>query len=181
MLQERQVSFTIIFTRNLKSLFPLLVRTTVRLLTTLGLYVESFTHNNCSFFNMEPPRQHARVLLRHYFQDTKAVVWVVDSNDRERMDEVHEEFWRMVNMMQEDCNIRLLLVLANKQDLPFAQGATESMYSFELLYLWFSCQKNGIAQAKSHQVVYSTMQYGVFYLRSKRENDNRTQRRICMA
>ena len=59
-----------------------------------------------------------RLRWRHYFERTDGLVFVVDSNDRDRMGEVRDELWRLLNEPQ---LIRVpVLVLANKQDLPGA-------------------------------------------------------------
>jgi ADP-ribosylation factor protein 1 len=57
-----------------------------------------------------------RPLWRHYFQNTQAIIFVVDSNDRERCSEAREELQRMLN--EDELRDALLLVFANKQDLP---------------------------------------------------------------
>ena len=38
-----------------------------------------------------------RPLWRHYFQNTQGLIFVVDSNDRERIGEAQEELSKMVN------------------------------------------------------------------------------------
>jgi ADP-ribosylation factor protein 1 len=48
---------------------------------------------------------------------------VVDSNDRERVSEAREELQRMLN--EDELRDALLLVFANKQDLPNAMNAAE--------------------------------------------------------
>jgi len=64
-----------------------------------------------------------RPLWRHYFQNTQGVIFVVDSNDRERVSEAREELQRMLN--EDELRDALLLVFANKQDLPNAMNAAE--------------------------------------------------------
>lgn len=57
------------------------------------------------------------------FQNTQGIIYVVDSNDRDRVDEAREE---LMCMLQEDeLRDASLLVFANKQDLPNAMNATE--------------------------------------------------------
>ena len=54
-------------------------------------------------------------MWRHYFQNTQALVYVIDSNDRDRIAEAKEELFQVTNQDElKDCPI---LVLANKQDL----------------------------------------------------------------
>lgn len=48
---------------------------------------------------------------------------MVDSNDRERVPEAREELQRMLN--EDELRDALLLVFANKQDLPNAMNAAE--------------------------------------------------------
>jgi GTPase SAR1 family protein len=50
-----------------------------------------------------------RPLYRHYFQATDACVWVVDSRDRERVEESIEECVLVVKVLQDEC----------KRTLPF--------------------------------------------------------------
>jgi len=58
----------------------------------------------------------ARPLWRHYFQNTQVLIIVVDSNDRERMDELREEIWRLTK--EDELRGVPVLIFANKQDLP---------------------------------------------------------------
>lgn len=57
------------------------------------------------------------------FQNTQGIIFVVDSNDRERVSEAREELQRMLN--EDELRDALLLVFANKQDLPNAMNASE--------------------------------------------------------
>jgi ADP-ribosylation factor protein 1 len=67
-----------------------------------------------------------RPLWRHYFQNTQGIIFVVDSNDRDRIVEAREELQRMLN--EDELRDALLLVFANKQDLPVctSQNGTSS-------------------------------------------------------
>ncbi|WJX15952.1 phosphatidylinositol 3-kinase [Trifolium repens] len=40
-----------------------------------------------------------RPLWRHYFQNTQGLIFVVDSNDRDRVVEARDELYRMLNEM----------------------------------------------------------------------------------
>lgn len=53
------------------------------------------------------------------FQNTQGIIFVIDSNDRERVSEAREELQRMLN--EDELRDALLLVFANKQDLPNAR------------------------------------------------------------
>ncbi len=64
-----------------------------------------------------------RPLWRHYFSNTNGIIFVVDSNDRDRIDAAREELHRMLN--EDELRDAVLLVYANKQDLPQAMNASE--------------------------------------------------------
>ena len=57
------------------------------------------------------------------FQNTQGIIFVVDSNDRDRVGEARDELQRMLN--EDELRDALLLVFANKQDLPNAMNAAE--------------------------------------------------------
>nr|XP_061808062.1 ADP-ribosylation factor 1 isoform X2 [Nerophis lumbriciformis] len=54
---------------------------------------------------------------------TIGLIFVVDSNDRERVNEAREELSRMLS--EDELREAVLLVFANKQDLPNAMNAAE--------------------------------------------------------
>lgn len=56
-----------------------------------------------------------RPLWRHYYTGTQGLIFVVDSTDRDRIDEARLELHKIVN----DREMRdvIILVFANKQDL----------------------------------------------------------------
>ena len=59
----------------------------------------------------------SRPLWQHYYRNTDAVIYVVDSSDRERFDEAKDELWDMIKDDRlRDCS---LLILANKQVVVF--------------------------------------------------------------
>lgn len=60
---------------------------------------------------------------RHYFENTQALIVVVDSNDRERMPVIADDIAWM--MGDENLKIACLLVFANKQDLKGAAKVDE--------------------------------------------------------
>ena len=53
----------------------------------------------------------------------EAIIFVVDSNDRDRIGDARNELERMLN--EDELRDAILLVLANKQDLPNAMGVSE--------------------------------------------------------
>ena len=58
-----------------------------------------------------------------FFQNTEGLIFVVDSNDRERAVEARDELHRM--LAEDELRDAVLLVFANKQDLPNAMNAAE--------------------------------------------------------
>ena len=67
-----------------------------------------------------------RPLWRHYFQNTQGIIFVVDSNDRDRVVEAREELQRMLN--EDELRDAMLLVFANKQDLPVSTLADNPLH-----------------------------------------------------
>ncbi len=62
-------------------------------------------------------------MWRYYYPQTDAIIFVVDSNDRERVEEAKMEIHKL---LQEDLlKDAALLVFANKQDLPNTVSAKE--------------------------------------------------------
>ena len=86
-------------------------------LSTVGFNVETVTYKNVKFNVWDVGGQDKiRPLWRHYYTGTQGLVFVVDSQDRERIDEAKQELHRILSDREmKDC---LLLVFANKQDLP---------------------------------------------------------------
>uniref|UniRef100_A0A8D1TKI9 ARF GTPase 1 n=1 Tax=Sus scrofa TaxID=9823 RepID=A0A8D1TKI9_PIG len=93
-------------------------------LTPPGFNVETVEYKNISFTVWDVGGQDKiRPLWRHYFQNTQGLIFVVDSNDRERVNEAREELMRM--LAEDELRDAVLLVFANKQDLPNAMNAAE--------------------------------------------------------
>lgn len=89
-----------------------------------------------------------RPLWRHYFQNTQGLIFVIDSNDRERMGEARDELSRMLN--EDELRDAVLLIFANKQDLPNAMTAAEITDKLGLhslrgknWYIQSTCATNG--------------------------------------
>nr|CAG8440785.1 8868_t:CDS:2 [Entrophospora candida] len=105
-------------------LYKLKLGEIVTTIPTIGFNVETVEYKNISFTVWDVGGQDKiRPLWRHYFQNTQGIIFVVDSNDRERISEAREELQRMLN--EDELRDALLLVFANKQDLPNAMNAAE--------------------------------------------------------
>jgi ADP-ribosylation factor protein 1 len=87
----------------------------------VGFNVETVEYKNIQFTVWDVGGQDKiRPLWRHYFQNTQGIIFVVDSNDRDRVVEAREELQRMLN--EDELRDALLLVFANKQDLPVSKN-----------------------------------------------------------
>jgi len=105
-------------------LYKLKLGEIVTTIPTIGFNVETVEYKNISFTVWDVGGQDKiRPLWRHYFQNTQGFIFVVDSNDRDRVVEAREELQRMLN--EDELRDALLLVFANKQDLPNAMNAAE--------------------------------------------------------
>merc|ERR1712115_415703 len=105
-------------------LYKLKLGEIVTTIPTIGFNVETVEYKNIQFTVWDVGGQDKiRPLWRHYFQNTQGIIFVVDSNDRDRIVEAREELQRMLN--EDELRDALLLVFANKQDLPNAMNAAE--------------------------------------------------------
>ncbi|CAH1762781.1 8932_t:CDS:2 [Entrophospora sp. SA101] len=97
---------------------------TMTTIPTVGFNVETVTYKNVKFNVWDVGGQDKiRPLWRHYYTGTQGLIFVVDSQDRDRIDEAKQELHRILSDREmKDC---LLLVFANKQDLPTAMSPTE--------------------------------------------------------
>lgn len=105
-------------------LYKLKLGEIVTTIPTIGFNVETVEYKNISFTVWDVGGQDKiRPLWRHYFQNTQGLIFVVDSNDRERIQEACDELARMLN--EDELRDAVVLVFANKQDLPNAMNAAE--------------------------------------------------------
>lgn len=92
--------------------------------TAIGFNVETVSYKNIKFQVWDLGGQTSiRPYWRCYFPNTQAVIYVVDSSDRERIGISREEFRALLE--EEELKDALLLVYANKQDLPGALSDTQ--------------------------------------------------------
>ncbi|XP_046840748.1 ADP-ribosylation factor 4-like [Xenia sp. Carnegie-2017] len=105
-------------------LYKLKLGEIVTTIPTIGFNVETVEYKNISFTVWDVGGQDKiRPLWRHYFSNTQGLIYVVDSNDRERINESAEELQRMLE--EDELKDAVLLVFANKQDLPNAMSASD--------------------------------------------------------
>ncbi|KAK3103447.1 hypothetical protein FSP39_019295, partial [Pinctada imbricata] len=105
-------------------LYKLKLGEIVTTIPTIGFNVETVEYKNISFTVWDVGGQDKiRPLWRHYFQNTQGLIFVIDSNDRERAEEAKDELSKM--LQEDELRDAKLLVFANKQDLPNAMPAAE--------------------------------------------------------
>jgi ADP-ribosylation factor protein 1 len=103
----------------------------VTTIPTIGFNVETVTYGNLKLTVWDVGgRDKSRALWRHYYQNTSALVFVVDSNDRERVNEACEQLHKMAN--EEELKNRPILIFANKQDLANVQSLDELKEELQL-------------------------------------------------
>jgi len=130
-------------------LYKLKLGEIVTTIPTIGFNVETVEYKNISFTVWDVGGQDKiRPLWRHYFQNTQGLIFVVDSNDREIAGEARDELMRMLN--EDELRDALVLIFANKQDLPNAMNAAEITDKLGLhglrnrtWYIQSTCATNG--------------------------------------
>ena len=96
----------------------------VKTLPTIGFNVESLDYKNFNFIVFDlGGADKMRLLFRHYYQNTKGLIFVVDSHDRDRIEEAAEELKKM--LAEEELKDCCVLFMANKQDLNDALSTDE--------------------------------------------------------
>jgi small GTP-binding protein len=96
----------------------------VTTIPTIGFNVETVEYKNITFSVWDVGGQDKiRPLWRHYFTNTQAIIFVIDSADRERIQEASDELHKMLG--EEELRTSIVLVFANKQDLPGSVSAAE--------------------------------------------------------
>lgn len=105
-------------------LYKLKLGEIVSTIPTIGFNVETVQYKNVSFTVWDVGGQDKiRPLWRHYYQGTDGVIFVVDSNDRERIAEAKQELDSVLKA--DELRDACLLVLANKSDLPNSMSPAE--------------------------------------------------------
>merc|ERR1719491_1936041 len=105
-------------------LYKLKLGEVVTTIPNIGFNVEEVQYKNISFTVWDVGGQDKiRPLWRHYYENTQGLIFVVDSNDRERVEDAREELTKM--LAEDEMRDTVLLVFANKQDLPNAMTAAE--------------------------------------------------------
>ncbi|KIJ55864.1 hypothetical protein M422DRAFT_240487 [Sphaerobolus stellatus SS14] len=105
-------------------LYKLKLGELVTTIPTLGFNVETVEYQNIVLNIWDVGGQEKiRPLWKHYFQNANAIIYIVDSNDVERVQTAREELSWVLDA--EELRDAALLVVANKQDLPHALSVSE--------------------------------------------------------
>ena len=106
-------------------LYKLKLGEVVTTIPTIGFNLETVEYKNITFtaWDLDGKDKIRRSLFRHYYQNTKGLIFVVDSNDGDRIAEAKDELNKMLG--EDELRDAILLVFANKQDLPNAMSAAE--------------------------------------------------------
>lgn len=101
---------------------------------TIGFNVETLSYKNLKLNVWDLGGQTSiRPYWRCYYADTAAVIFVVDSTDKDRMSTASKELHLM--LQEEELQDAALLVFANKQDQPGALSASEVSKELNLVEL----------------------------------------------
>ena len=119
-------------------LYKLKLGEVVTTIPTIGFNVETVEYKNISLTCWDVGgRSKIYPLWRHYYHDTDAIIFVVDSNDKERITDetgydssAKEELHRM--LAEDELKGSTILVFANKQDLSNSMSVKEITDKLEL-------------------------------------------------
>eukprot|EP00441_Pelagodinium_beii_P044139 CAMPEP_0197651704 /NCGR_PEP_ID=MMETSP1338-20131121/33733_1 /TAXON_ID=43686 ORGANISM="Pelagodinium beii, Strain RCC1491" /NCGR_SAMPLE_ID=MMETSP1338 /ASSEMBLY_ACC=CAM_ASM_000754 /LENGTH=180 /DNA_ID=CAMNT_0043226417 /DNA_START=61 /DNA_END=603 /DNA_ORIENTATION=+ len=130
-------------------LYKLKLGEVVTTIPTIGFNVETVEYKNISFTVWDIGGQDKiRKLWRHYYVGTHGVIFVIDSTDRDRIQDARDELWNLLK--DDELSDAVLLVFANKQDLQDAMTAADVSEKLGLAELrhrqWFiqsACATSG--------------------------------------
>ena len=112
-------------------LYKLKLGEVVTTIPTIGFNVEAIEYGNLTLTVWDIGGQDKiRPLWRHYYSDTQGVIFVVDSNDRDRLSHAKDELHGLLD--QFELRDAVVLVYANKQDLPNAAPAAQLAEALQL-------------------------------------------------
>jgi ADP-ribosylation factor protein 1 len=122
----------------------------VTTIPTIGFNVETVEYKNISFTVWDVGGQDKiRKLWRYYYQNIQGLIFVIDSNDRDRIEDARDELMKIVNEVE--MREAAVLVFANKQDLPTSMTGAEVSQKLGLQNMrqrkWFiqsACATSGV-------------------------------------
>jgi len=117
-------------------LYKLKLGEIVTTIPTIGFNVETVEYKNINFTVWDVGGQDKiRPLWRHYYNNSNGIIFVIDSADRSRLNSQNgksakEELQKLLE--EADLRNAVLLVFANKQDIPGAANVDEISAELEL-------------------------------------------------
>ena len=89
---------------------------TLETIPTMGFNVETLDYKGLNITVCDIGGQDKmRVLWKHYYENTDGLIFVIDSNDRDIIEDAAEELKKM--LAEEELKDCCVLIMANKQDL----------------------------------------------------------------
>ncbi|VTJ61737.1 ADP-ribosylation factor 4-like [Marmota monax] len=105
-------------------LYKLKLGEIVPTIPNIGFNMETIEYKNICFTVWDVGGQDKiRPLWRHYFQNSQGLIFVLDSNDRERIQEGAQVLQKMLE--EDELQDAVLLLFANKHDFPNAMAISE--------------------------------------------------------
>jgi small GTP-binding protein len=105
-------------------MYKIKMNETVKTIPTIGFNVEEMTYKKLKMVMWDIGGQTKLMdLWKHYYEGTDALIYVVDSSDRESMEINYETLNKM--LLDHELDKACVLVYANKQDLPEAMSPQE--------------------------------------------------------
>ncbi|KAL9224595.1 hypothetical protein vseg_000614 [Gypsophila vaccaria] len=112
-------------------LYRLQMGEVISTIPTIGFNVETVQYKNIKFQVWDLGGQTSiRPYWRCYFPNTQAIIYVVDSSDTDRLVTAKDEFHAI--LMEEELKNAVVLIYANKQDIPGALDAPAVTDALEL-------------------------------------------------
>ena len=109
-------------------LYKLNLGDTVTTIPTIGFNLEKVRYKNVELTCWDIGGQKKiRSLWHHYYEGTDAIIFVIDSNDKKRMNEVKQELRELLS--HHYLEQATLLIYANKQDVKNCLNTSEVNHS----------------------------------------------------
>lgn len=105
----------------------------IEVVPTIGFQIEEFTKNNINFtvFDMSGQGRY-RNLWEHYYGDTHAIIFVIDTSDKIRMCVAKDELDTLLKSDAIKKSKLPILFFANKTDIPGSLSSVEIVQSLGL-------------------------------------------------
>ena len=95
-------------------LFKLKLAEVITTIPAIGFSVDTLEYKNLTLYAWDLGGQEKiRALWKHYFQNIQGLIFVIDSSDRDRIDEACNELHRL--LAEDELRNVALLIFANKQ------------------------------------------------------------------